>query len=56
MIRKLERQLDFSFFLFPLHAFSQHRENIKQNKAIIGPGELQRNKGDVTVVRDSQGV
>lgn len=42
----------FLFFLFSLHAFSQHRENIKQNKAIIARDELQRNKGDVTVVRE----
>lgn len=42
----------FLFFLFSLRAFSQHRENIKQNKAIIAPDELQRNKGDVTVVRE----
>lgn len=33
----------FLFFLFSLYAFSQHRENIKQSKAIIGPSELQKN-------------
>lgn len=41
----------FLFFLFSLRAFSQHRENIKQNKAIIAPDELRRYKGDVTVVK-----
>lgn len=44
MIRKLKD----IFLLFSLHELSQCRENIKQSKTIIGPGELQRNNGDVT--------
>lgn len=54
ILRKMTRKLKdrFLFFLFSLHASSQRRWNIKQSKATIGPGELQRNNEDVTVVRN----